>query len=452
MDLATLYRAHVETLQARAEAALVSCRDGGGLEGIVFHAGTRRTYHADDRDIAFHPVPHFARFVPVVGEGHLLLVKPGQKPKLAHVVPRDYWYEPPAQPDHAFVEVLDVVEVDSPIAAAAVLGPLGGCAYVGDDAAFAGELQVRPENVERADLLARLDYDRAFKTPYEVECMREAARRAGAGHFAVRLGVQEGWSERKLHARYLEATGMLEDDTPYTNIIAWDMNSAVLHYQSKIVEPPEPGHTFLIDAGATTLGYASDITRTYVREGVHPVFREALDRMEAAQRRLVAQVRPGQSYVELHERAHHEVAAILSDLGICRLSAEDTFAKGLTRPFLPHGLGHHLGVQVHDVGGRQVAPDGTNQPPPPAYPYLRTTRDLAEGHVVTIEPGLYFIPMLLEPLREGDHADQLDWDLVDSLIPCGGIRIEDDVLVTADGCEDLTRPFVPGHDGEVRAP
>jgi Xaa-Pro dipeptidase len=112
---------------------------------------------------------------------------------------------------------------------------------------------------------------------------------------------------------------------------------------------------------------------------------------------------------------------------------------------MPHGLGHHLGLQVHDVAGHQVDAAGTVVDPPPEHPFLRTTRPLAEGHLVTIEPGLYFIPMLLEPVREGEHSASVDWALVDDLVLRGGIRIEDDVWVTPDGGEDLTRPQIPGH-------
>jgi Xaa-Pro dipeptidase len=104
-----------------------------------------------------------------------------------------------------------------------------------------------------------------------------------------------------------------------------------------------------------------------------------------------------------------------------------------------------LGLQVHDVGGRQVSPRGDRREPPASSPALRTTRDLEPGHVVTIEPGLYFIPMLLEPFRSGAAAAAFDWPLIDALAPCGGIRIEDDILVTDGGREDLTRPVVPGH-------
>jgi Xaa-Pro dipeptidase len=405
MDLRALFEAHVTTATRDAETALDLARAAGSeFDGIVLHAGVQGYYHADDRAIDFRSTPHFARFAPVAGPDHLLLVRRGQRPRLARVVPADFWYETPAEPEHPYANA-----------------------------------------IEPAALVAPLDWARGFKTPYEAACVRTASRIAGAGHRAVRDGMQAGWSERQLHAAYLEACGIVEPEAPYTNIIAWDDRAATLHYQTKRATPPEPGAVLLVDAGAVSYGYASDITRTYVRNGVHPVFRQALDGMEALQRDLVQQVRPGVPYLEIHEAAHRGVAAILTELGILRVAAAAAYERGLTRPFLPHGVGHHLGLQVHDVGGRQVSPTGTRREPPAHYPFLRTTRELAPGHVVTIEPGLYFIPMLLEPHRAGRDADAFDWRLIDALVPAGGIRIEDDILVTADGREDLTRPFVPGH-------
>jgi Xaa-Pro dipeptidase len=137
------------------------------------------------------------------------------------------------------------------------------------------------------------------------------------------------------------------------------------------------------------------------------------------------------------------VAALLAEVGILRGGSEEACERGWVHAFLPHGLGHHLGLQVHDVGGRQIGPGGERLEPPPDVPYLRTTRELAAGHVVTIEPGLYLIPMLLEPLRAGPARESFDWDLIDTLTPLGGIRIEDDVWVGTG--ENLTRPLVPGH-------
>jgi Xaa-Pro dipeptidase len=442
----TLFADHLEHLLGECAGALeLSAQHKAPFGGIVFHAGSAVAYHADDQDVSFHTVPHFARLAPVPGPDHLVVMRPGHRFTLYRVVPRDYWYEPPADVDHPYAACMDVVPVESAEQACEAAGDVADCGYVGSSPTLAARLGIGAGAVQPAVLVAALDWSRGQKTPYEVECIREAARIAARGHAAVRRLMAQGESERALHAAYLEAAGMTELESPYGNIIAWDDRSAILHYQSKRTTPPRPGAAFLIDAGAMCFGYASDVTRTYARNGVHPVFRAALDRVEAMQRELVAAVAAGKPYLELHVQAHRGTARILSELGIVKVDADTALAKGHTRPFLPHGLGHHLGLQVHDIGGRQATRAGGTLPPPAEYPYLRTTRALAPGHVVTIEPGLYFIPMLLAPLRDGPDARDLDWRLIDALLPMGGIRVEDDVLVTPTGREDLTRPLIPGH-------
>jgi Xaa-Pro dipeptidase len=457
---ADLYRDHLERVtRAAADALALHARgDAPSFRGIVLHAGTRQAYHADDQHVPFRSVPHFARFAPIPGPDHLVLFEPGEPLRVVRVVPADYWEDALPLPDHPLDDHsmrsrIDIREAPSVEAAAVVLGDVSRCAYVGDSPALAARLGLSEAAVEPPGLMAPLDWSRAFKTAYEVECIRQATRRAAAGHAAARRGFEARASEREIHAAYLAASDQLDGETPYSNIIAWDECSSVLHYQAKRSSRPEPGDTFLIDAGAVVHGYASDITRTYARESAHPVFLEALDRMEVLQQQLAAGVHAGASYEDLHGEAVRGVGTVLCELGVLRVGAEEVYDRGLALPFLPHGLGHHLGLQVHDVGGQQVTPEGLQRPPSAAYPTLRTTRDLETGHVVTIEPGLYFIPMLLEPQRGGPDADAFDWSLVDALIPCGGIRIEDDVHVTETGPENLTRPHVPGHrDAPVGGP
>jgi len=446
MNIKTLYEEHLKTVgDATAEALRGSANGGSGFEGIVFHAGKANCYHADDQEIPFRSVFHFRRFVPQEGPEHLLIFRPGDTPRLVRVIPRDFWYEPPAQVSHPFPEVLDVLDVSSAKEAAEAVGPLSRFAYVGNDPPTAEALGIPAAGVEPKALLPRLDWFRAYKTPYEVHCIEEAARLAARGHQAVRKGMAGNGSERRLHAAYLEATGMLENDAPYGNIIGWDRNAAILHYQSKLDTAPSPGLTLLVDAGAPCLGYAADVTRTYAKDNAHPAFRQALDGMDRLELDLVDAIGPGTSFVELNRAAHRGVARILIEIGVLKGAEDEVIEKKLTLPFLPHGLGHHLGLQVHDVGGRQSAPDGTQAEPPEDFPALRTTRTIEAGQVLTVEPGLYFIPMLLEPVRTGKHARDVDWDLVDALTPLGGIRVEDDVLVTEDGRRNLTRSLVPGH-------
>lgn len=440
-----LFREHVQAVCQACEHALQTAATAAErFDGIVLYAGSLDRYHADDQAVPFRSTPHFARFAPVPGPDHLLRFRPGEDPRLVVVTPQDYWEEPPSLPEHPLAEGLDVCFAPDLAAASAELGDVSGCALLGGDASLAARLGVRADAVEPPALTAALDWHRAFKTRYEVACIREANRVAARGHLAARDAAREGHSERAIHFAYLQATGALESELPYPTIIAWDDHSAVLHYQRKRASAPDPGHGFLIDAGAQVHGYASDVTRTWLRPGAHPVFREALARMERLQQRLAAAVAPGESFVALHERAVEGVASILCELGVATVGVDELLERGLVLPFLPHGLGHHLGLQVHDVGGQQTTPAGDHRPPPASHPHLRTTRDLDVGHVVTIEPGLYFVPRLLDAHRQGAAAAAFDWRLVDALVPCGGIRIEDDVWVRPDGCENLTRPFLSG--------
>ena len=451
MDARSLFADHIEAVRGHLDEALAGARkSGAAIDRIVFHAGSEQMYHADDQPVAFRTVPHFARLAPLPGPDHFIVYEPGQRLRLLRVAPADFWYEPPAEIDHPYTDDFDIDLVGSRReAVAALASQLGNgsavTAYVGNAAAVAEELGLVATAVEPKALMAPLNWTRAYKTPYEVECLRDAARLASLGHAAVRRGFAKRRSEWALHMDYLTATSTLEGELPYTNIIAWDYRGATLHYQSKSRLAPDAGHVLLIDAGAQVWGYGSDITRTYSSEQAHPVFRQLLDAMETLQLQLVDQVGPNKEYIDVHAAAHRGIARILHETAILQVSADEAYARGLTRPFLPHGVGHHLGLQVHDVGGHQVNPQGDVKPPSAEHPHLRTTRPLETGHVVTIEPGLYFIPLLLDPQRSGDNASAFNWPLIDALIPFGGIRIEDDVAVTDSGRDNLSRPFVPGH-------
>jgi Xaa-Pro dipeptidase len=233
-----------------------------------------------------------------------------------------------------------------------------------------------------------------------------------------------------------------EAQLPYTTIVALDEKGATLHYESK--RSLRNGRVLLLDAGAQSHRYACDITRTTPSPACDGRFAELVSRVDALEQELAGAALPGRPYLEVHVLAHHGVARILSDLGLVRLPAEEAFARGYTHPFFPHGIGHHLGIQVHDVAGRQKDPSGTPAPPPKQHPYLRNTRTIEPGHVFTIEPGIYFIPMLLRPFRSGPDASSFDWETIDALTPLGGVRVEDNVVVTASGPRNLTRERLAG--------
>jgi len=160
--------------------------------------------------------------------------------------------------------------------------------------------------------------------------------------------------------------------------------------------------------------------------------------MDELQQRVCGEVRPGVDFMVLHALTHRQLAGLLREAGIVRCSSDEAVATGITRAFLPHGLGHSLGLQVHDVGGRLVDATGKKREPAAVDPSLRLTRTLQPGFVVTIEPGMYFIPTLLRAVLQR-HEDKVNRAIIERLLPFGGIRIEDNVEVTQDGHRNLTR-------------
>ncbi len=161
--------------------------------------------------------------------------------------------------------------------------------------------------------------------------------------------------------------------------------------------------------------------------------------MESLQQELVSRIRAGVDYRELHLDTHRLIAGVLVESGLASGDADTLLSQGVTSAFMPHGIGHLLGLQVHDVAGFMENESGTTIDPPSGHPFLRLTRVLEENMVLTIEPGLYIIDILLDDLRGTPAEALVNWDAVNALRPFGGVRIEDNVRVLADGCENLTR-------------
>lgn len=425
------YSHHLHQLQAQAEQALARC----GFDALVIASGIEKYAFLDDRPYLFAPNPHFKHWLPLVNHPHSwLLIRPGHKPRVVYYQPDDFWHVPPSDPAGEWTDLVELVVIGQPEEARAHLQVPGRLAIIGE--ADAGLDGVTPNNPP--DLLNILHYQRANKTGYELEQMRAASRRAVPAHLAAKAAFLAGASELDIHRAYLAACGHTDRDLPYTNIVALNEHGAVLHYQYQEAQAPAESRALLIDAGAQVNGYASDITRTW--SAGDAMFDALLGRMEAAQLALVDEVRAGVDYRSIHLSTHAKVAGILQDLGVVKLSVAEQLAQGVTSTFFPHGIGHLIGLQVHDVGGFMADDSGTLSPKPEGHPYLRLTRTLTPGMVVTIEPGLYFIPTLLNKLKATPAAAAVDWSLVAHLSRFGGVRIEDDVVCRADGApENLTR-------------
>jgi len=425
------YKNHVAVLQQHWENAL----EAESYDAAVIHAGSKLVSFLDDYEYPFRCNPHLLWWLPLTHHhDSALLIRPGERPKLFYYQPDDYWYSPPADPESWWADEFEVVAVRD-IDAWQQAGINEQTAYIGDAACLAEAVSPTQLNPER--LINRIHLERTRKTPYEVACMAESARLGAVAHTAAELGFREGLSEYEIHQRYCMSIQMVDAELPYGNIVALNDHSAVLHYQAHEQQVPEKVRSFLIDAGATVHAYASDITRTYAADAGE--FADMITAMDTMQQLLCEAVVEGLDYRQLHLRAHLDIGRILKDFDIIKPSAEDAVASGLTAVFYPHGLGHYLGLQTHDVAGLIADVEGTPIPRPEGHPFLRLTRELEAGNVLTIEPGLYFIEPLLRKWRLNGDVSAINWDKVEALSPYGGIRIEDNMLVTGGAPRNLTR-------------
>ena len=296
---------------------------------------------------------------------------------------------------------------------------------------------------------AALAERRRAKDALELAHLRRAVDAAVAGHFRAWQTARADLSERdvqiEMEAEFFRFGGQR---TAYSSIVGSGPNSAILH-GSPGDRTLRDGDLVLIDAGPEIRGYASDVTRTFpVSAAFSPLQRELYDLVLAAQREAIAAVRPGVEYKQLHLRAAATIAQGLVDAGILRGAPDDLVAQDAHALFFPHGLGHMLGLSTHDCGGYL---EGRVPEDRFGLAWLRTDLPLAPGYVVTIEPGIYFIPALLtDAERRERHRANVVWERVDQLLDFGGIRIEDDVLVTEGGCEVLSAAL-PSDAGEIEA-
>ena len=431
-DPAILYANHLDVLKGRADAALAR----GGFEHLVVPSGTLHYQVFDDRDYPYAVNPQFKAWLPLTrNPGSWLVHTPGARPKLLYLQPRDYWHVVPESPSGAWTAHFDVIVIRTAEEALAHLPrDPQRCAILGEAQGALGPFV--PNNP--LAVIAYLEYQRAFKTPYEIAMMRAATRVGTRAHRAAESAFRAGASEFDIHMAYCSAARQDANELPYGNIIALNRHGAVLHYMDFDRAPPAQLRSFLIDAGASHAGYACDITRTYSADPGDE-FQALVNAVDLAQQRMCAQVRAGFDYRQLHLDAHMALATILRDFGVITVSPEAAVATGVSSAFFPHGVGHGIGLQVHEVAGFAESDAGGSIPRPEGHPYLRLTRALAPGMVVTIEPGIYFIDMLLDELRAGPYAASVDWSRVDAFRPFGGIRIEDDVVCTDGAPINLTR-------------
>lgn len=277
--------------------------------------------------------------------------------------------------------------------------------------------------------------ERRIKDQEEALLVRRIAGFANAGYQRLKSSVRAGISERQIQLDYESAVLYAgAEKLPYDSIVGTGTNSAILHAipTQRIVKE---GEHVLIDAGADLHDYCVDITRIF------PTGSKKNDRLKSiydlvlkAQLESIAMCVPGTSWKDVHLKAAKVMAQGLVDLNILKVTAEEAVANNAISVFFPHGVGHMVGLRVRDVGG-------PHNPNPKKYAgaRLRVDMKLEENHLMTVEPGLYFIEALLHDSEtRRAFGDQVNWQEAEKWLDFGGVRIEDDILVTSRGPDNLT--------------
>jgi Xaa-Pro aminopeptidase len=293
------------------------------------------------------------------------------------------------------------------------------------------------DEARAAALREQLLHARRPKDAHELALIRKACEATAAGFKALVAALRPGVSERELQVEmelaFLRAGG---DRTGYGSIVGVGSNSAVLHFTPS-ARRMQPGDVVLVDAGAEVGRYTADVTRTYRLPGGEDGFFRSLHALvQSVERNAIDRCRPGAEWRDIHLAAAREISEGLVALGLLVGAPDSLLERDTPALFFPHGIGHMVGLGVRDASGYLP---GRTRSDRPGLNMLRTDLPLEAGYVMTVEPGIYFIPALLQdPALRERHRDAVRWDRVDALMTFGGIRIEDDVLVTTSEPEVLT--------------
>lgn len=314
-----------------------------------------------------------------------------------------------------------------------------------EDAKTVSGLGYKTETGTLADAIASC---RVIKNEQEKSELQKASDVASEAHRAVMSAIQPGIMEYEMQALFeykCMKNGLRHQ--PYSGIHAGGTGSSVLHYveNNRVLND---GDLFLLDAGAESNGYASDITRTYPVNGKFAkkqavIYDVALEMLELC----LENTRPGVEMEELQLMACRHLLERFVELKLVYGEVDELMDQNIFALFFPHGIGHFLGLDTHDVGGY---PKGTDRIDRPGLRYLRARRLLEPGMVITIEPGIYFISALLEPAFENPlQAKYLNVNELKTYLDFGGIRIEDNLFITEAGHDNLTSVPKTRHDIEA---
>ncbi|KAJ3286557.1 hypothetical protein HDU79_006400 [Rhizoclosmatium sp. JEL0117] len=323
-----------------------------------------------------------------------------------------------------------------------ILGPVGagGIVHILDSTLEAIPDEVKRYNLKRKEFTHAITESRVFKSTAEISLLRQAAEITSKAHIQLMKTASIYTYEKQLEAEYVYSISM-SGARNENCIVAGGRNASVLHYSannSRLPAPVSP-ELILVDSGVVLHGYVSDVSRTFPRSGRFVgdwklVYEAVLD----AHKAVCQAMRPGVEWEDMHRLADRVMLGHLVKMGVCKGGFEELVRNHVGALFFPHGVGHLIGLEGHDVGGY---PDGVEPIDEPGIDKLRMRRKLEAGMVVTVEPGLYFNSNLIQKAVKGGVLTKfLDLKRVKEIEErVGGVRIEDMVLVTEEGCEVLSK-------------
>jgi len=405
---------------------------------IVLYSGEAKTIYLDDNRYPYKVYTNFKYFLPVLKNPHSFIrYKRGEKPELIVFQKVDYWDSQPKELQGEWTEFFNITYYNSLDDMQKVLPTnLKNTAFLGEEINRFENFSFKSLNDYA--LIHVLHFSRTIKSAYEVECMRRANSLASRAHIAARTAFLEGKSELETHLVYLKALSYKEEEVPYTNIVAFDESAAILHYVDYKTHEYE-AKSFLLDAGASYRGYHADITRTHVKEG-HESFKDLIQAVDASCLNIISKIKTNMNYEVLQEQMHLDTAEILAEFKFMNISADEIYEKEYTKLFSPAGVGHYIGLQVHDIGNTISDKYGKAHTMSKKHPFLRLNKNIEENNVFTIEPGVYVIDQLLK-----NHLGkkEFNWDVISHFRSYGGARVEDSVYINKNEVENITRPYLP---------
>ncbi len=406
-------------------------------EEVILYSGESKVVHLDDNRYPYKVYFNFKYFAPVLKNPYSFIIyKIGQKPKLVLFQKVDYWDSQPKPIDGDWTDFFDISYYNKLDDMRAILPTnLSNTCLLGEEVDKFEDFGFKSLNDDK--VLNYIHFHRCYKSEYEVTCMRNANEIASIAHKAACDAFLSGASEIQTHLAYLNSINYRENEVPYENIVAFDESSAILHYVDYRRDKFD-AKSFLLDAGASYNGYHADITRTFVKPG-HRAFEDLINAVNDSTLNIISKIKVGTSYENLQEQMHLDASKILADFNFMNISSDEIYEKGYTKIFSPAGVGHYIGLQVHDIGNNLLDENGKLIGKSDKHPFLRLRKNIEIGNVFTIEPGIYVIDQLLKPYY---GKKEFNWDTIDKFRPYGGVRVEDSVYIHGNGVENLTRPFL----------